>query len=784
MQFFQLQAQGQSLMRAGMNIPRNPKVTRDKMYNYAVSNQKIGQKNMKYIGQSVPRVDALAKVKGEAVFASDMVMPEQAYMKMLMAHRPHAIVKHVDTSKAEALPGVLTVLTSQDVPCNEFGYYSYDQPVLCGPGGGKPYTDRVRFVGDRIAAVVAETEAIAAKARDLIEVEYEDLPVVVDVEEAMQSDAPILHPDVGSNIFGHHKLYNGDIEAGFRQADVIVESVLNTPAQEHGYLQTESGLAYIDEEGRVAVVTTGQWGTKDRKQIAHALGVAEDQVRVIYAMTGGAFGGREDISVQIIIALAVHKLQRLGTPRPVKVVWSREESILGHCKRHPFRIFTRWGATKEGKIIAAEVKLLAEGGAYKFTTSIVTSNAVLNALGPYEIPNVKVDAYDVYTNNVPRGAFRGFGGPQAVYCAEQMVNKLAIALGMDSVELRMRNLAKEGSLQTTGAPYPPGVTIREVTQSCAEGAGWHTTSKGWKPAHSHTKKTSKQSHLRRGLGLACAHKNVGFSYGYPESCTVGIDLYGGSELERAVIRHGASEVGMGAHTVITQMAAEALGLPMEKIELISTDTAHVKDAGSVSASRMTFFIGNAIKEGAEKALSMWANEERPVHLDHVYLPPQTTAPDPETGQCDPNVAYAYTAQAAEVIVDMETGRVKIDKIYCAIDVGKAINPQQVIGQIQGGLVQSVGYVVLENFVEKEGRVLTPNLSTYLMPTVLDIPTEMNIMVLEIPDPRGPWGARGLGEVMNMCLAPAVTAAVYDATGVWFDHFPLTPEEVLIGITDQ
>ncbi len=735
---------------------------------------------MKYIGQSIPRVDAMEKVRGEAVFASDMVMPGQVYLKMLMAHRAHAIVKRVDTARAEAVPGVLLVLTARDVPCNEFGYYSYDQPVLCG-ASEKPYTDRVRFVGDRVAAVVAETEAIAAQARDLIEVEYEDLPVVTDVEEAMRPEAPVLHPDVGSNIFGHHKLYNGDVEAGFREADVIVESVLNTPAQEHAYLQTEAGLAYIDEEGRLAVVTTGQWGVKDRKQIAHALSLGEDQVRVIYPMTGGAFGGREDISVQIIVALAALKLQRMGTPHPVKVVWSREESIIGHCKRHPFRIFTRWGATREGKIVAAEVRLLADGGAYKFTTSIVVSNAVINALGPYEIPNVKVDAYDVYTNNVPRGAFRGFGGPQAVYCAEQMVNKLAAAMDMDPVELRMRNLAREGSLQTTGAPFPPGVTIREVTQACAEGAGWSSRSEGWTLTNRRARNDPVKPYVRRGLGLACAHKNIGFSYGYPESCTIGIDLYGEGEIDRAVIRHGASEVGMGAHTVITQMAAEALDLPLEKIELISTDTAQVRDSGSVSASRMTFFIGNAIKEGAEKALEMWANEERPVQLDHTYWPHQTTVPDPETGQCDPNVAYAYTAQVAEVLVDMETGHVTVEKIHCAIDVGKAINPQQVIGQIQGGLVQSVGYAVMENFIEKDGQVLTPSLSTYLVPTVLDIPGEMNIMVLEIPDPRGPWGARGLGEVMNMCLAPAVSAAVHDATGVWFDHFPLVPEDVLMGI---
>ncbi|HEX7973992.1 MAG TPA: xanthine dehydrogenase family protein molybdopterin-binding subunit, partial [Anaerolineales bacterium] len=662
---------------------------------------------------------------------------------------------------------------------NEFGYYTYDQPVLCGPSA-KPYTDRVRYVGDRVAAVVAESEAIAAQALELIGVEYEDLPVVCDVEEAIRPEAPLVHPDVGSNTFGYHKLRNGDVEEGFRQAEVIVEAVYNTPAQEHAYLQTDSGLAYIDEAGRVAVVTAGQWGVKDRKQIAHALGLPEDCVRVIYPMTGGAFGGREDISVQIIVALAALKLHERGIHRPVKIVWSREESILGHCKRHPFRVFTRWGATQDGKIVAAEVKLLADGGAYKFTTSIVVSNTVINCLGPYEIPNVKVDAYDIYTNNVPRGAFRGFGSPQGVYVAEQQVNKLAEALHMDPVELRMRNLAKEGSLQTTGAVFPPGVTIRETTEQCALGAGWQKTAAGWaRPGPSAGGPANP--HLRRGIGLACAHKNVGFSYGYPESCTVGLELYGDIEIERAVIRHGASEVGMGVHTAITQMAAEALGIPMDQVELVSTDTSEVGDAGAVSASRMTFFIGNAIREAAGIALDRWGNEERPVKLSHKYLPHPTTPPDPVTGQCDPNVAYAYTAQAAEVVVDLETGRVEVEKIVCAIDVGKAINPQQVEGQIQGGLVQSVGYSVMENFVEKECQVLTPSLSTYLIPTSVDIPKEVKSIVLENPDPRGPWGARGLGEVMNMCLAPAVAAAVRDATGVWFDEFPLVPERVFKGL---
>lgn len=525
---------------------------------------------MKYIGQSVPRVDALPKVKGEAVYASDMTLPGQAFMKVLLAHRPHAVVKRVDISAAEALPGVIAVFTSKDVPCNEFGYYTYDQPVLCGPCG-KPFADRVRYVGDRVAAVVAESEQIAQQAIDLIRVEYEDLPVVCDVEAAIEPGAPVLHPDVGSNQFGHHFLENGDLEKGFAEADVIVESVYNTPAQEHAYLQTECGLAFIDEEGRVAVVTTGQWGSKDRKQIAHALGLPEEKIRVIYPMTGGAFGGREDISVQIVVALGALKLHERGIHRPVKIVWNREESILAHCKRHPFRIFAKWGATRDGKITAAQVKMLADGGAYKFTTSIVTSNSVLNALGPYEIENVRVDAYDVYTNNVPRGAFRGFGGPQGVYVAEMQVNKLAEALGIDPVEMRMRNLVKEGSLQTSGAPFPPGVTIQEVTEKCAGGAGWENSAGGW------SRKTYRfpdplEPNKVRGFGIACAHKNVGFSFGYPESCTIGIELYGETEIVRAVIRHGASEVGMGTHTVITQMAADALGLDMDQVELISTTT--------------------------------------------------------------------------------------------------------------------------------------------------------------------------------------------------------------------
>ena len=318
-----------------------------------------------------------------------------------------------------------------------------------------------------------------------------------------------------------------------------------------------------------------------------------------------------------------------------------------------------------------------------------------------------------------------------------------------------------------------------MTEACARSAGWESAAQGWQ--HAALEPVPGEPHKLRGVGIATAHKNVGFSFGYPEACTIGLELYGGTAIERVVIRHGASEVGMGAHTVITQMTAEALGVEMGQVQLISSDTAETRDSGAVSASRMTFFVGNAIREAAVIALQQWADEERPVKLWHTYKPPQTSAPDPLTGQCDPNVAYAYTTQAAFVTVDTETGQVEVEKVVCAIDVGKAINPQQVVGQIEGGLVQSVGYSVMENFVEKDGKVLTPTLSTYLVPTIVDIPKEMETVILEIPDPRGPWGARGLGEVMNMCLAPAVTAAVHAATGVWFDQFPLVPERVLRGL---
>lgn len=739
---------------------------------------------MAEVGKSVQRLDAVAKVTGEALYPGDFNYPDQLHMKVLFAGRPHAEITRIDTHRAQALAGVVAVFTARDVPVNEYGLIMPDQPVLCGPGSGKPGAERVRFIGDQVALVVAETEEVAARARDLIEVEYRDLPVVTTLEQALDEQTAALHPDRDSNVFCHYRIRKGEIEAGFAQADVIISGEYDTPVQEHAYLQPEAGVGYMDEEGRVTVVVAGQWTHEDREQIAHALALPEEKVRVIYPAIGGAFGGREDMSVQIILALAAWRLHQRGINRPVKIVWSREESIVGHHKRHHFKLKTRWGATRDGKITAAEVEVLQDGGAYAYTSTKVLGNATLMCTGPYEIPNVNVDAYSIYTNNIPGGAFRGFGGPQGAFAAECQMNKLAEALGIDPVELRLRNVLREGSLLSVGTPLPKGVSMPQVVEQCAQAAGWDHTAQGWqRPLDAAWPALDRPtgSHIKTGIGLACGFKNVGFSFGAPENCWATLELHGASEIERVVVRHAAAEVGQGTHTVIAQMAADAAGVPLEKVELRMSDTAFTDNSGSVSASRMTFMAGNAVRGAAERALERWRNEDRPAIGRFQYWPPKTTPYDPQTGKSEPNFAYGYVAQAVAVEVDTETGLVRLRQVISANDVGKAVNPQQVQGQIEGAVVQAAGYAILENFVTHSGYVDTAHLSTYLIPGVLDVPEQVQPLILEYPDPIGPFGARGMAEMPYISLAPAVMAAVHDATGVWFDNFPLTPQRVLAGL---
>jgi CO/xanthine dehydrogenase Mo-binding subunit len=713
------------------------------------------------IGDSVPRLDARDKVTGAALYSGDLVRPDMLHMKILFAWRPHARVVSIDTSAAESLAGVVAVYTARDVPVNEYGLQKRDQPVLCGPSpmaskdGTVVRGDIVRCEGDQVAVVVAETEAIADNARDLIRVEYEDITAVFDAAEAMKPGAPRVHPEIGdSNICVLDKIRKGDVQAAFGKADVIVEGEYRTPYQEHAYLQPEAGLAYLDEAGRITVECAGQWTHADRESIAHALGLPDEQVRVIYPAIGGAFGGREDLSVQAVLALAAMKLKR-----PVKIVWSRKESIVGHGKRHPMTLKTKWAATKDGKLLAAETTIIADAGAYLYTTNKVLGNCTITATGPYFIPNVKEDVYGVYTNNVPTAAFRGFGAPQALWMAELQMDKLAEKLGMDPVEFRHRNALRDGDTLNVGTPAPGRVTIVDCIEAARDRFRW---------SEKRPQNMGQRSSLVKGRGFACGFKNVGFSFGYQENSWAHVEIHGKTEIENVVVWHAGAEVGQGAHTVMAQFAAGTIGVPFEKVTMVTSDSATMGNPGSASASRLTFMAGNSIRGAAEAALAKWEAEERPAF-------------DKETGYSTPNLSYAYAAQAVEVEVDLETGFIKILRVVSADDVGQAINPALVEGQIEGAVVQAEGYALTENFISHNGHILTDQLSTYLIPTVLDIPDSVESVILEVAEPNGPFGARGLGELPFLPLAPAIAAAVHDATGVWFNEFPLTPERVLRGL---
>ena len=743
------------------------------------------------IGHSVPRLDAYDKVTGKALYSGDLVRPEMLHMKILFAGRPHARVISIDTSAAEALPGVVAVYTAKDVPVNEYGLQKKDQPVLCGPvlesRDLSPETqeqapalqkkvagDVVRCEGDQVAAVVAETEVIAARARDLIQVVYEDLPAVFDAAEAMKPKAPRIHPELGdSNICVLDKIRKGDVISAFARADVVIEGEYHTPYQEHAYLQPEAGMAYLDDKGRITIECAGQWTHADRDGIALALALPKEQVRVIYPAIGGAFGGREDLSVQVPLALAAMRLKR-----PVKIVWSRKESIIGHGKRHPMTIRAKWGATKGGKLIAAETTIIADAGAYMYTSNKVLGNCTITATGPYFIPNVKEDVYGVYTNNVPTAAFRGFGAPQALWMAELQMDKLAEKLGLDPVEFRHRNALREGDTLNVGTPAPGGVSIVDCIEAAAQRGGWEKKPGGWALSK---REKARSTNLKRGIGFACGFKNVGFSFGYQENSWARVEIHGKTKIEHVVVWHAGAEVGQGTHTVMAQFAAGALGVPYEKVSMVTSDSATMGDPGSASASRLTFMSGNAIKVAAQAALKKWKAEERPAIAEYTYLAPKTTPFDKETGYAMPNLSYAYVAQAVEIEVDLETGFIKVLRVVSADDVGQAINPALVTGQIEGAVVQAEGYTLTENFISRNGHILTDQLSTYLIPTVLDIPETVESVIIEVAEPNGPFGARGLGELPFLPVAPAIAAALHDATGVWFSEFPLTPERVLLGL---
>ncbi|NNJ09535.1 xanthine dehydrogenase family protein [Chloroflexales bacterium ZM16-3] len=712
------------------------------------------------IGASLPRPDALDKVTGAARYPGDLVRPDMLHLKVVFAGRPHARILEIDSAAALAAPGVVAVLTAADVPHNAYGLIDSDQPVLCA--------DVVRFVGDKVALVVAESREAAEAAARLVRVSYEDLPVVSDPRAALLPGAPLVHAGHGSNLLAHCPIRKGDAAAALAAADLVLEGAFSTSWQDHAFLQPEAGVAYVDDDGRVVVETAGQWLHEDRRQIASILGIPDEQVVIRYAAIGGAFGGREDLSVQHLLALAAWRLRR-----PVAIVWGREESMLAHHKRHPMQVRCRWGAMRDGRIVGVESEVVADGGAYASTSAEVIKVAALFASGCYEVPNISSDGYAVYTNNVPSGAFRGFGAPQAQFASEVMVTRLAHALGIDPAEMRRINLYREGSIEPTQHPLPPGVSVRACMDACIGEMDRRRSALSPQP-----------SALKRTWGLACGIKNLGYSFGFPEQATASVELFGGAQVERAEVRAGAAEVGQGVSLILRQIAAEGLGLPLEQVALISDDSAEAPNVGSASASRLTIMAGRAVKDAAEAALVEWRAEERPARATVQYRPPATTSLDPVSTAGRPNYAYGYAAQAVEVEVDTRTGLVRVLTVISAHDVGRAINRQQVEGQIEGGVAQAIGYALLEHFQMRAGQVLTPHFSSYLLPTARDTPAEIVPLILELADPEGPHGARGVAELPLVPFAAAVADAIFNATGASVCDQPFTPERVLAAIRAQ
>lgn len=716
---------------------------------------------MSLIGASLPRPDALAKVTGTARYPADLVQPGMLQLQVVFARRPHARIRSINMGATLQVPGVVAVLTADDIPHNAYGLVVEDQQVLC--------SDVVRFEGDKVALVAAETKEAAEKGARLLAVDYEDLPAVTDPKLALADGAPLVHSQLGSNLLRHVPIRKGDAARALAEADIVLDGAFTTSWQEHAYLQPDAGIAYLESTDRLVIETAGQWLHEDRRQIARMLQLPEEQVIIRYATIGGAFGGREDLSMQHLLALATWKLKR-----PTALVWSREESIIGHHKRHPISISCRWGAKKDGQITAVEAKVIADGGAYASTSGGVLNVAALFSTGCYEIPHISVDGYAVYTNNIPSGAFRGFGAPQAQFASEIMVTRLAQALGIEPIEMRRRNIYREGSIEPAQQPLPHGVSALPVLERCVEEA---KTRLGYGKLNQHS-----TPFLRRGIGIACGIKNIGYSFGFPEQATATVELFGTAELERAEVRIGAADVGQGSHLILRQIAAETLNLPLEQVEIICDDSSEAPNAGSASASRMTLMGGRAVRDAALAARDKWSNtDDDRIKATKQYCPPATTPLDPLTGAGHPNYCYGYAAQAVEVEVNILTGHVHVVRIISVHDVGKVINRQLVEGQIEGCLAQALGYALLENFQVHEGHILTKHFSTYLLPTVLDIPTEIIPILLEVADPLGPYGARGVAELAMVSLAPAIACAIYDATGVWMNQQPMIPERVLAAI---
>ena len=750
----------------------------------------IEGKKLKWVGKPIDRKDGRGKVTGETKFFSDMTLPNMLWAKVVRSKYPHALIKTIDTSKAEALPGVAAVLTYKDVTGqNGFGILTPDQPVLCH--------DKVRYLGDAIAVIAAETKETAEEAAQLVEVEYEPLPVVTDPIEAMKPDAPKVHSQ--GNIMRHASFKNGNVDKAFLDAAVVVENTFHTGRQMHMYLETEAGLGMLDEKGNIVLYAGGQSPYRDQMQISRALEIPPEKIRVISTPVGGAFGGKEENTVQIHLVMLT-----LKTKRPVKMVWTREESGTTGMKRHPMTIITKTAVDKKGKLLANKVKIIADTGAYASLGPTVLDVAIENCCGPYKIPNVDIDAYSVYTNNGVAGAFRGFGAPQVNFAMETNMDIIAERLGIDPIALRKMNVIREGDTGAFGLKVNGSVGIYETLLRAEK-------SRIWKTRRKHKSKPSAPW-CKIGVGVASAVKGFGFG-ALPDFASASIQL---TPAGKFVIGVSCPEIGQGATTAYAQIGAEALKCDIDEVYIASADSQLAPDSGTSSASMALVRGGNAILAAAPKMIELLLNaagkilHENPRNLlaeqSHVklrrnskklvsyseiaqylqrsgsemkvlagYNVPRVGKPIPGTLEI-PHISYMYSSAVAEVEVDTQTGATRVLKFFLSPECGRIINPQSYTGQCEGAIVQGLGFALTEDTQIEKGIVKTNNFTTYIIPTIADIP-EIEIDPVETFERIGPFGAKGMGEIGIIPVGSAIANAIHDATGVRIYTLPATAETV-------
>ncbi|HSP70890.1 MAG TPA: molybdopterin cofactor-binding domain-containing protein [Gaiellaceae bacterium] len=725
------------------------------------------------VGEVVKRVDAIPKVTGEFAYSSDLNAAGMLWGHTVRSPYPHARIRSIDLGPALKLPGVHAVLTHQDVPGQKtYGLEFPDQPVLA--------IDRVRYFGEPVALVAAEHPEQARRAAEAIVVEYEPLEPVTDMERATEQEP--LHPvgttwghgrreDPRPNVVRHMVIRHGDPDA---EGDVAVSGVYELGIQDQAFLGPESGLAVPDGEGGVDIYVATQWLHVDRDQVAPCLDLANEQVRIHLAGVGGAFGGREDLSMQIHAAmLALH------TSRPVKIVYTREESFTGHVHRHPARIWAEHRANLDGKLVAVRMRILLDGGAYASSSTAVTSNAASFAAGPYAVENALIESTCVYTNNPPCGAMRGFGAVQTCFAVEAQMDKLAAELGLDPVELRLRNALAPGDRLPTGQKITGSLPTAEVIRRAAELEPPPAEELPRDPIRlpGGTGNTTRGQGVRRGLGFAVGFKNICYSEGFDDYCAARVRLY---EDGSAEVHCASAEVGQGVVNVILQVARTELGT--EDVRLAPAGTASVDSAGSASASRMTWMAAGAVQLACRAAL-----EEREargggeVDVERVYRHPRTYPLDPETGQVGEempaHVSFAVAAMKVVAEVDVDLGLTRIVWVGTAQDVGKAVNPQAVTGQIEGGTAQGIGLALMEEIQTRDGLITNASFTDYLIPTALDMPPVESVLV-EDPEPDAPYGLKGVGEPPTVVSTAAVVSALRAVTGRELTRVPVRPDDIV------